>query len=115
MDRAFVVMAAFKAGGEALVKLKMGRTWRQVRHPLRQAVERRHDAYGHMYRRRAAIEALFSQVKRKMGSGVRVRSERLAMVLMLARFACWNISLLVGVLQGQESFLLFCCLVIWTY
>ena len=107
-DATGVLELTEKAGGEPLVGLKAGRCGRTVRHPLRQAVQQRHEHYGHLYRRRSAIEALFSQTKRKLGSTLRARNERVAMVLMLARFACWNVYLLAcAAKDGGETALFF--------
>jgi len=105
-DAVKVLRGVQEAGGRALVKLKGGRTGRRVRDPLRQEVAARWKQEGKLYSRRNAVEALFSQVKRKMGSVLRVRSERVAMVLALARFACWNACLLLAASDDGILFVL---------
>ncbi len=105
-DAVSVLRGIQQAGGQALVKLKGGRTGRRVRDPMRQEVAARWKQEGKLYSRRNAVEALFSQVKRKMGSVLRVRTERVAMVLALARFACWNACLLVAASDDGILFVL---------
>ena len=62
---------------------------------------------GKYYRRRSNIESVFSEIKQKMSSTLRTRDENSARVMMLARFAAWNIYMVLYAQKHSEGGMLF--------
>ena len=62
---------------------------------------------GRYYRRRSNIESVFSEIKQKMTSTLRTRDENSALVMMLARFAAWNICMVLYAQKHSDGGILF--------
>ena len=62
---------------------------------------------GKQYRRRSNIESVFSEIKQKMTSTLRTRDENSALVMMLARFAAWNIYMVLYAQKHSDGGILF--------
>jgi len=62
---------------------------------------------GKYYRRRSNIESVFSEIKQKMTSTLRTRDENSALVMMLARFAAWNIYMVLYAQKHSDGGMLF--------
>ena len=78
----------------------------RIRNPLllqmRQRVKK-----GHYYRHRSEIEGFFSEVKQKMTSMIKTKDPHIAQISMLARFACFNLYMLMYLqfLPGKNFFI----------
>ena len=96
-------------GIEPHIKVREDTFRSKIRNPLllqmRQRVKK-----GHYYRHRSEIEGFFSEVKQKLTSMIRTKDPHIAQISMLARFACFNLYMLMYVqfLPG-DHFIIFVC------
>lgn len=96
-------------GIEPHIKVREDTFRSKIRNPLllqtRQRVKK-----GRYYRRRLEIEGFFSEIKQKLTSMVRTKDPHIAQISMLARFAAFNLYMLmyVQLLPGKNFFIFVC-------
>jgi len=96
-------------GIEPHIKVREDTFRSSIRNPLllqmRQRVKK-----GSYYRRRSEVEGFFSEIKQKVTSMIRTKDPHIAQISMLARFACFNLYMLMYLqLLPTKHFFIFVC------